>query len=127
MSMRGASKGLAIGWGEPPRGSHANLETIGEPLGAPRFVIAPLGYYRLVMRLSTELPLVARSKAVHSSPSLSCRAGFFTAFFAAGTDRTQSSLFVLLPPPYPQLPVRPPIAPNRGPVQLARMGRAVLN
>ena len=30
MSMRVASKGLAIGWGEPPRGSHANLETAGE-------------------------------------------------------------------------------------------------
>ena len=30
MSMRLASKGLAIGWGEPPRGSHANLETAGE-------------------------------------------------------------------------------------------------
>ena len=30
MSMRVASKGLAIGWGEPPRGSHANLETVGE-------------------------------------------------------------------------------------------------
>ncbi len=29
--------------------------------------------------------------------------------------------------PYPQLPDRPPIAPNRGSVQLARMGRAVLN
>ena len=30
MSMRIASKGLAIGWGVASRGSHANLETVGE-------------------------------------------------------------------------------------------------
>ena len=29
MSRRHAAKGLAIGWGFPPRGSHANLETAG--------------------------------------------------------------------------------------------------
>lgn len=29
MSRRHAAKGLAIGWGFPPRGSHANLETGG--------------------------------------------------------------------------------------------------
>ena len=40
--------------------------------------------------------------------------------------QTHNSLFVLASP-YPQLPDRPPLAPNRGPVQFARMGRAVLN
>ena len=38
----------------------------------------------------------SKIESFHASPSLSCRAGSFTAFFAAGTARTQSSLFVPL-------------------------------